>query len=423
MLILQNEDFQYPTLHLSLRVPWHDDQWKGTICRKPKLNNACLILERIADTRNDPLEDSLASRSIDQIKPHQWPACIVERGIFMADFAYSRTFKHPYAKSSPETHGHFKSTSVYVPRYSASAVPFRWMLKENFEYYQQNFFLDMDLNWEPKMKFKSAWTQAYENQKELLDCFFDHVKEEESLCFFYAKRVPFTEESGRVIIGVGRVKNIGKSVEYEYKSKEPLRGLIWERNIEHSIRPDFEDGFLLPYHQALEYMEKNPESDFNPEDITVFAPEGRQLEFSYASEHVTQDGAIETLLACEKAINKAKEYLPGPWNPCIHWIDSRLGELWKLRGPYPGLGSALSAFGIELGNFVASFITNNLLEGNIDPWDKVDDVFMEPKINLPPKLARQIGKNHQKAWERLKKQRKTFLKLISRFEISLNKLI
>ena len=42
------------------------------------------------------------------------------------------------------------------------------------------------------------------------------------------------------------------------QEKKPLRGLIWERNIEHSIRPDFEDGFLLPYHKAIEYLEENP---------------------------------------------------------------------------------------------------------------------------------------------------------------------
>jgi hypothetical protein len=165
------EEKIYPTKHLSLRIPWHDDLWKGTICKKPKLNNACLILERIADTRNDPLEDSLAGKSIDDLNPRKWPACIIERGIFMADFGYTRMVSHPYSKSSRDTHGHFKSTPFYIPKYTASAVPFRWMLKENFDHYQKEYFLNMDENWEPELRFRSAWTQAYENQKELLDCF------------------------------------------------------------------------------------------------------------------------------------------------------------------------------------------------------------------------------------------------------------
>ena len=411
-----NEKYFQKVSHLSIRVPWHDDIWKGTVCKKPKLNNACLILKRIADSRNDPLEDSVSGKSINELDPKKWPACIVERGTFMADFDHTRIVYHPYAKSSKKTHGHFKPTAFYVPKFTATAVPFRWMLKDNFETFQNDYMLNMDEYLEPKLNFKSAWTQSYENQKELLDCFFEQIKPETSLCFLYAKRAPFTEKSGRIIIGVGRVKKVGNAVEYDYKEKKPLRGLIWERNIEHSIRPDFEDGFLLPYHQAIEFLEENPGSDFNPEDITVFAPEGHHLEFSYATEHVHQDAAIETLLSCEKSLNKAKEYLPGPWNQCIQWIDERLGELWKLRGPYPGLGSALYAFGIDLGNFVASFITEDLTE-NQDPWDKVEEVFKNPKI-LPNKIANQIGKSHQKAWGRISDERKALLKLLSRFEIT-----
>ena len=211
-----NENYFQKTSHISIRVPWHDDLWKGTVCKKPKLNNACLILKRIADSRNDPLEDSVAGMSIDELDPKKWPACIIERGTFMADFAHTRIVQHPYAKSSRDTHGHFIPTPFYVPKYTATAVPFHWMLKENFESYHNEYLLNMDEDWEPELKFKSAWTQAYENQKELLDCFFDQIKPEISLCFLYAKRAPFTEKSGRVVIGVGRVKKVGKSVEYEY---------------------------------------------------------------------------------------------------------------------------------------------------------------------------------------------------------------
>ena len=42
------------------------------------------------------------------------------------------------------------------------------------------------------------------------------------------------------------------------------RGLIWERALNHSIRPGFEDGFLLPYHQALKMAEENPDLEFDP---------------------------------------------------------------------------------------------------------------------------------------------------------------
>ena len=88
----------------------------------------------------------------------------------------------------------------------------------------------------------------------------------------------------------------------------------------------------------------------------------------------------------------------------------------EIKGPYPGLGAALYAFGIDLGNLIASSITENLKEDQ-DPWDEVEKIFKNPKI-LPDKIANQIGKNHQKAWERIKDERKALLKLLSRFEIN-----
>ncbi len=40
----------------------------------------------------------------------------------------------------------------------------------------------------------------------MLDTFFGAIRPEESLCFFYAKRTPLSEQSRRVIVGVGRTR-------------------------------------------------------------------------------------------------------------------------------------------------------------------------------------------------------------------------
>ena len=53
--------------HVSIRVPWHDAAWDGTVCRIPKGNAACLVLKEIRDTRNDDLQQQLAGRSIAQL--------------------------------------------------------------------------------------------------------------------------------------------------------------------------------------------------------------------------------------------------------------------------------------------------------------------------------------------------------------------
>lgn len=75
----------------------------------------------------------------------------------------------------------------------------------------------------------------------------------------------------------------------------------------------------------------------DPADITAFAPDDRMLEFSHASQHVTHDGALSALLACATSLNKAKGAIEGPWENCLGWIDRRIGELWTMGGPCPGL--------------------------------------------------------------------------------------
>ena len=34
---------RYILKHLSVRVPWHDNSWNGSVCNNPKANGACLI--------------------------------------------------------------------------------------------------------------------------------------------------------------------------------------------------------------------------------------------------------------------------------------------------------------------------------------------------------------------------------------------
>lgn len=404
----------YPLRHLSIRVPWHDCGWNGTVCQDPRLNTACLKLKQIALKRDDAAEEAVAGQSIKDLDQEQWPCCVTERGMFMAPFEYTRLADHPYTETSKETHGHLAPTPQRHPPYSAPALPFRWMRSENLETFARSYDLNIGMDREPDLKFNTGWVQVKENQQPLLECFFDHVQKDTSLCFFYAKQVPFVEDHRRVLIGVGRVKHIGPVAEYRY-SGPGLRSILWERMVQHSIRPDFEDGFLLPYHEAMRLAQENP--DFDPAEIVAFAPEDRMMEFSYASEHVTHDGAIASLLACAASLNKAKQYIPGPWEACLRWIDSRLAELWSMRGPCPGLGSVLRAFGVELGTFVAREIEQKVGD-NENPWPLVDQVFRDPKKHLSPSMAAQISKTLMLTWQGLGADRKALMQLLSRFELS-----
>lgn len=182
-----------------------------------------------------------------------------------------------------------------------------------------------------------------------------------------------------MLIGVGRVKHVGPMAEYRY-SGHGLRSILWERMVQHSIRPDFEVGFLLPYHQAMRYAQENP--DFDPAEMN--------------------DG----YLLCDRACHARRR-----------WIDSRIAELWTMRGPCPGLGSVLRAFGVELGTFVARKIEQRVGD-NEDPWPLVDQVFRDPRKHLSPSLATQINKTLMLTWQGLGADRKALMQLLSRFELS-----
>jgi hypothetical protein len=279
----------YPSRHISIRVPWHDTGWDGRVCTFPRLNGACLRLKRIGQERDDDAEEAVAGQFLKDLPQEKWPCCVAERVAFMAPFEYTRIANHPYKKNSEETHGHFAPTPLRHPPYSAAAIPFAWMLREAMEVLGEEHAIDVQAEREPDLGFKTQWVQDHANQKALLDCFAAHLKLEKSLCFFYAKQVPFIEDPGsrRILIGVGRVLHVAPCVEYRYTTDKltgKLRSVLWERVVQHSIRPDFKDGFILPYHVALE--KAATDGDFDPAEIAAFSPEDRLLEFSHASQPV-----------------------------------------------------------------------------------------------------------------------------------------
>ena len=412
---------RWPLRHISIRVPWHDDHWSGTVCSDPHLNESCLRLTRISSHRGNSRHtnqcEPVSGLSIKDLEHENWPCCVAERGMFMAPFEYTKVATHPYAKFNSKSHGHFAPTPLRYPSYSAAALPFRWMFREGMENRTEQYGIDVDPSREPDLGFSTTWIQDHLNQKALLECFFGHLKPQQSLCFFYAKETPFVEDTRRVIVGVGRVVHIGQAVEYRYNSQptgNDLRSILWEHMVQHSIKPGFKDGFLLPYHELMPHFDKDLSLD--PVSFTAFAPEQYFDEFSYASEHVSHDAAIEALLACEAVLVRSKSLLGSQWDRQIKWVHDRISEMWKMRGPCPGLGAALCAFGIEYGTFVAREIETKVAE-NEDPWPVVARAFSNPAGTLSQRGCRHLSKDICRKWEMLPAERRNLLKLLSRFNL------
>lgn len=423
-----------PVKHLTIRVPWHDSGWKGTFCQACTANTSCTVLPRIATGRDDTFEELHAGESIESLDRSQHPPCVDEHGTFMAKFPLSMQKKHPYSDSAKITHGHFADTPYTIRPYSVAGIPFRWMLREQVEGnkkwgvsslkealqlgYQAEREPDLTVNkgWD---KDKKTWVQEGTNQRIILDTFFSVAKPDESLVFFYAKRTPMAEDARRVIIGVGRVKSVSAPIEYHYldgqKPKDSISGYLWERNIEHSIRPTGSDGFLLPYQQLLQAAEADESIDLAA--CTAFAPDEYFGSYSYGTEHLAHDGAISSLLAIEKAIKTMRQHMANEsWGEYLAWIDAELNRLWQVRGAFPGLGAALNAFGFPHGNLLAWYLASQGDE-KFDPWAALADVLNTPE-RLPSYLRDGIGDTIRKKWEKLPQERRALLMLLARFNLT-----
>ena len=264
-----------------------------------------------------------------------------------------------------------------------------------------------------------TWVQARENQLALLDAFFSAVQPQVSLCFFYAKATPLCEDPRRVIIGVGRVSRVEPFVEYAHATDEKPNSVVWERNVHHTIREECDDGFLLPYHELIALAGEDTTLDLEP--FVAFAPDEAFDAYSFGSEHVTDDEAIASLCSVLNALETMNDVVTFDVQGAIAWINVELNRLWEMRGAFPGLGSALEAFGVTNGTLVALEIERKLRDADgtwaEDPWSWVERAIEDLSL-LPQGLRRYLGPKIMGLYRQLPEERRMLLKLLSRFAIT-----
>ena len=407
--------------HLSVRVPWKDNGYSGLVCNKPCYNNACLRLSNIADSRNDELEDSLHGRPI--LGHEAEIPCLSEGGCFMSADTYKKTTIHPYKKRNSGSHGHFLETDLIYPPYSLPARPFSWtMLKKNEKGCKRTIFdlaqkhgIDYREGREPNLGFSTNWVQDATNQREIFRVFYEDVKVKESLVIPYAKQVPFIDDAKRVVMGIGYITSITEPPEHNHTDAGELRSILWETMLGHSIRDDRSNGFLLPYHEMMEYTEKHPEFDMR--SITVFAEDDYFEEFSYATEQLSYDAVISVLLQTIKALEIIKECIPGNWSQCIAWTKARLSEVWRDRGPFPGLGSMLSAVGFRCEEIMAKELKKHI-QNPAQYESLLNEALAEPKNYFTPAVLRSLGRTELETYNALPKERRTLFWLMARMSLN-----
>lgn len=403
--------------HISIRVPWHDSGWNGTVCTDPHGNGTCVLLKNIGHSRRDDHEQRLAGKSIADLPLDDAPPCVAERATFMSPqlIAFQRT--HPFTEKSA-AFATFQPTPQPLLPYSAQAVPFRWMSRNSVEELERERRIGVQSVLEEKVDAitgwgSSAWLMHGDNQRLLLDTFFSTVQPETSLVFFYAKHSPLSDDSRRLLVGAATVTKVTPTGAYRSSGGEPFPAQMWETTIEHSLRPDQGNGFLLPY-QALLAVGDNG-ADIS--DALAFAPEAGWVAFSYVTEHVTHDLAIDALLSLAAAGRQAQRILGETAETLgFDWLEAQLNRLWKLRGPSPGLGSALAAFGVPQSVTFAHLIGAASGDG-ADPWPTLARAMAEPdQFSL---IAREhLTPSIRDKWKALRPERRELLKLLSRFSLT-----
>lgn len=404
--------------HISVRVPWHDNYYNGTVCTNPVGNSYCQVLKNIMENKNVDEENNIAGQLFNECSNK--PVCLSEGACFMSPKEISKLVHHPY--NNNETHKHFLETEQKYLPYSIPGRPYRWLMhninKEKNPVFSINN-IDIDYDKENiQLSFKTNWMQHTENHIRIFRQFYKNVNNN-SLCLIYAKRTPMSEDTGRVIIGIGKVAKVNMPVPHNTNDENnPLQSLTWEAMIEHTIREDGTNGFLFPYHDLLEYA-KNHE-DIDLDDYIVFAPSEYFNDFSYATEHVNYDAVIIVLKDSIELFKKLKNIMPeriDEWNDKIQWLEKELVEVWKDRGLFPNLGKMLYMLGFENGLDLAEEIKNYAKDNNVSIWNIIDKIIMFPQEYLPKDIADAVKANKEAVYN-FKGMDKEYLKLLSQFSLS-----
>ncbi|MFI7298130.1 AAA family ATPase [Streptomyces sp. NPDC050121] len=402
--------------HLSMRVPWRDRPWDQFICDDPLGNSSCTLLAAIGKGREDSFEVAHAGAGIDSLDQN-WLPCLSERATFMSPLGYTVVKQHPY-RDHRALQGKIHDTHVTLPGYAFEAVPFRWMNRQVFAQEVGHervplFSQTAEETADAALGSAPLWVMDGDNQRAVIDAFFEPVAPGDSLVFAYLKHSPFQEQrTDRLLVGAARVTRATPPPMWNQSGNPPFTSSMWETVVEHSLRPDMADGILLPYQQLVRLMDEGHDVD----KALAWAPEGRVVEFSYVTEHLSDDAAIEALTSLQSAVDGMSELgleLPDTGRK---WLQGQIERLWQMRGPVPGLPGVLKVIGVQQ-PYVAARAVIAEAGDRTDPWNFLETVLANPS-SVPSAIKPHIGSLQARIWKKVTPERRAVLRLLAGFDIS-----
>lgn len=397
--------------HLSVRVPWHDAGWDGSVCRDPLSNSSCVLLKNIGEKREDLFELANAGQPLADLDPQRTP-CVAERSTFMSPRDHTVPQKHPYAFS--DALKNVAPATVPLPAWSVHATPYRWLNRDSIDEVLEQHPID---GYSPDAEdqalellgWKPNWLLHGDNQKAVIETFFQDVQPSQSLVFFYLKHSPFEDAGPRLLAGAALVDDMTLPGRWPTDGPTAFPNHMWETVIQHTLRPDGTGGILLPLQDLATLAAGGTEVS----DALAQAPNVR--EFSYVTEHVSGDAAVAALLELRRAADAAVGLGCSVPPASLEWLDEQLAVTWERRGPSPGLPAVLSRLGWTHPTFAARTLVAAAREGE-DPWPLLADA-LEGR-DVPEEVRRLATKPRQQIWSALDGQLERALRMLARFDLT-----
>lgn len=245
-----------------------------------------------------------------------------------------------------------------------------------------------------------------------MDEFFEPVAPGESLVFIYLKHSPLQEaRTDRLIVGAARITGAQPPPMWNQDGKPPFDSCMWETVVAHSLRPDMTDGVLLPYQALVGLQDQGVDVD----DALAWAPEGRAIEFSYVTEHLTDDAAIDALASLRSAAEGARALGLEVPDAAFAWLTEQTERLWELRGPVPALVAVLAFLRVEQPYVAARALMDEVADAVT--WDALREL-LDGRRPVPSVLSRHLTSTVRRIWSKLAVELQDALQLLSALDIS-----
>jgi hypothetical protein len=262
----------------------------------------------------------------------------------------------------------------------------------------------------PEGTRSNGWVFEPDRQRALLSRFWGKLEPQNSLVFYYCNHGnPVDENTARIIVGVGRIAELGPQLYFGTTPKYQDQYPVWSRRISQAY-PD--QGVRIPYQEYLR-------GGHRTEDIVCEVPRNALLPFSYGGEHVSDDVAVailERVIQCVERV-AADGHVAGDWERRLAWLNDALAEAWSGRGPFPGAGSVLQYLGFSKGTSFQRAVLAPMAKRAENPWDFALSILegrTEPDAG-PYRTGLLLARDRWK----LLKSRQTLLSKLARFELSL----